>query len=453
MAPNAAANGFGSFFRQYTKTWMHAVATAGLTAFGTLTIVHRGFVVLALASYLVPPIVLYLSRRRDADSATAATGDSRSPTEAALADRSDAAGDPRATNDERRNDGAKNDGRRNDGAKNDGARHERVDRAAENDALSDSGSQVIQTDELDDETGGHDSDDETGDDREWTTVDTPTDAMLTDVAVTDSGGVAVGIGGVVLTAPDDWELTLEDGPGAQGQDLRAVDATADGSVAWVVGDGGTVGRLAIETGRQTDHSAPDDRTDNLTGVAVAGRIGEETIFLTNGSGEVIRGQYSDGGLTWEPPVTPGSGSSLSGVTLVDIDLGYCCDTNAGVFETTDGGETFETIGIDGTDGTLTDVVAAGQGDCYASTDAGIVHRYDGRTWTPDRVSETALSALASDDGRLVATDDDGTIYDRTGPTTDWERVVTDTRGALTGVAIGPDRSIAVGVEGTVIERR
>ncbi|MFC6769843.1 hypothetical protein ACFQE6_33810, partial [Natrinema soli] len=57
-----SGDGFVPFFRRYAKSWVHAVAAAGMTAFGTLTIVHRGFAVLALASYIVPPILLYLRR-------------------------------------------------------------------------------------------------------------------------------------------------------------------------------------------------------------------------------------------------------------------------------------------------------------------------------------------------------------------------------------------------------
>jgi hypothetical protein len=44
-----------------TRVAMHAAATAALTLFGLLMYFHRGFIVLAVASYLLPPIYLYLA--------------------------------------------------------------------------------------------------------------------------------------------------------------------------------------------------------------------------------------------------------------------------------------------------------------------------------------------------------------------------------------------------------
>ena len=44
-----------------TKTSVHAVATAALTAFGLLAYLDPWFIALALASYLFPPVYLYLS--------------------------------------------------------------------------------------------------------------------------------------------------------------------------------------------------------------------------------------------------------------------------------------------------------------------------------------------------------------------------------------------------------
>jgi len=41
-APNRA-DGFGPYFKRYTKTWQHAVATAALTAFGMLTFVDKPY--------------------------------------------------------------------------------------------------------------------------------------------------------------------------------------------------------------------------------------------------------------------------------------------------------------------------------------------------------------------------------------------------------------------------
>ncbi|WP_049902105.1 hypothetical protein [Halococcus agarilyticus] len=51
------------YYRRYTKrrTGVHAAAAAALTAFGLLATVHPGFIAVAIASYLLPPIYLYLT--------------------------------------------------------------------------------------------------------------------------------------------------------------------------------------------------------------------------------------------------------------------------------------------------------------------------------------------------------------------------------------------------------
>lgn len=49
------------WFYTRTRTGIHAAATAALTAFGLLAYFHRGFVFLALAAYLLPPLYLYIT--------------------------------------------------------------------------------------------------------------------------------------------------------------------------------------------------------------------------------------------------------------------------------------------------------------------------------------------------------------------------------------------------------
>ncbi|MFC7232807.1 WD40/YVTN/BNR-like repeat-containing protein [Saliphagus sp. GCM10025308] len=460
MATNTKTDNFGAFFRRYTKTWVHAVATAGLTAFGTLTIYYRGFAVLALASYVVPPIVLYVARGRRSGAVTATDGDvsrSRAKTDP-RADRPkpvSSGGNTRSTRRVETNSGMGT----STGAGSDADEHTNAD------VGSDTGTDTDTDSAVDTAANGTSGPSSRPEKAHWTTVDSPTDATLHDVAV-GTGAVAVGTGGTALLATDDeWEAVLEHGPAGQDQDLHGVDVTDDGGVAWIAGGGGAVARLEMATGRHTDFSAPDDRTDNLAGLAAAGPTGDETVLLITGSGAVVRGRYRNGDLAWAEPVTPGSGSSLSGVTLRDDETGYCCDTNDGVFRTDDGGRTFDTIGIDGSEGTLTDVVAGedvgdGEGEggetaCHASTDAGFVYRYDESppAWTPDRVGDDAITALARAGNHLVAIDDQGGVYDRPDRTADWEHAVTGASGPLHGVAIGPDRAVAVGEGGTVLERR
>ncbi|TMT87532.1 hypothetical protein E2L06_13455 [Haloterrigena sp. H1] len=400
----SSGDGFVPFFRRYAQTWVHAVAAAGMTAFGTLTIVHRGFAVLALAAYVVPPIVLYLRRPSTDRAESDATPDSAEPV-------------------------ATGDGSTD-------AEPASLERPA--DATS-----------PEPERAGT-----------WTLVDATTEATLRDVCVTAAGAVhAVGEDGLVLagTGPDstdrEWSIALADGPAAAGEDLHGVDATADGAAVWVAGDSGTVGRLEAETGRHTDYTAPAEITDNWLGVAVGGPAGDETVLLINGSGAVLRGCYRDGDLSWNEPVTPGSGSSLSGVALADESVGYCCDTNDGVFETTDGGDSFARVGPVGADGTLENLATLGKGDCFVSADDGVVHRYDGGTWTPERVGEEAICGITRREGETIVCDADGAIHERTAMAA-WTRADTFASESLLAVSVAGDghRAVAVGEDGTVVER-
>ena len=406
-----AGNGFVPFFRRYAQTWVHAVAAAGMTAFGTLAVFHRGFIVLALAAYVLPPIVLYLRKA----SPDRAEGESTADRPGAVAT-DDGAADGAAASLER------------------AESQERTDHEPDTDPAH---------------TGT------------WELVDVPTEATLRDVCATAADAVhAVGEDGLVLTgaAPDgadrEWSIALADGPAAAGEDLHGIDATADGEGVWVAGDSGAVGRLEAATGRHTDYTAPAGITDNWLGVAVGGPSGDETVLLINGSGAVLRGRYRDGELSWADPVTPGSGSSLSGVALADAAVGYCCDTNDTVFETTDGGDSFSRVGLGDASGTLETVATLGRDDCFVSADDGIVHRYDGATWTPERVGEEAICGLARREGETIACDAAGVIYERT-PATDWERADTVAPESLLAVSAAPDgsRAVAVGADGTVLERR
>ncbi len=51
--------GLWEYYREYTQTAVHAASAAALTAFGLLIFVNRFFVLLAIAAYVFPPILLY----------------------------------------------------------------------------------------------------------------------------------------------------------------------------------------------------------------------------------------------------------------------------------------------------------------------------------------------------------------------------------------------------------
>jgi photosystem II stability/assembly factor-like uncharacterized protein len=391
---------FLPFFRRYTKTWIHAVATAGLTAFGTLTFVNQAFAIVAVGIYVLPPVILYL-RGADPEPNT----------------------DPEV--------GGLSAENRDDSG----------------DVPSDVGIEEDGTES--EEDGGSDSHTPT-----WTLAETPTDGMLLDTVVAGNAAYAVGENGVFLRSEDGtdtWDIALEDGPDASGADLRGVDVTADGDAVWVAGDGGALGRFDADVNRHTDHSAPVDVTDNWTALAVAGTANDETVLLANGSGQVLRGRYRNGEMAWETPVKPGSGSSIDAASMLDPSIGYLCDTNDGVFETEDGGEDFQRVGIDGVDGTLTDVTATDD-TRYVTTDDGVCYRGGDGPWTPTRLDEegVGIQAVSATSGSVAACGDTGVVYERTDG--EWDRNLTPASGALRGIAVGASRSVAVGEDGTVIQR-
>lgn len=52
-------HGLWEYYREYTHTAIHTASAAALTAFGLLIFIDRLFVVLAIAAYICPPLLLY----------------------------------------------------------------------------------------------------------------------------------------------------------------------------------------------------------------------------------------------------------------------------------------------------------------------------------------------------------------------------------------------------------
>jgi hypothetical protein len=421
-------DGFIAFFRQYAQTWVHTVSTAALTAFGLLTFVNRLFAVVAIAAYVLPPVVQYVRRP---------TG------EAAEIDDADETSEPAEPTAQRQTEAS---------VESRGADEEGTEAVTDDDADGDSeaGSDTGNTDDDDDEADSDDADGGDGTEPAWTAATVPTDATLLDAAVSADGAYAVGEGGVVVARDGDgWDALLSDGPGAGSNHLRGVDGV-DGGGVWVAGDGGAVGRIDPDTGRHTDHSAPDGDTSAIAGVAATDDGGTETVLLTDGSGRVRRGRYRDGELSWADPVKPGSGSSIAGVELT-AGVGHVCDTGGGAFRTPDGGRTFETLDFEA-DGTATDVTSreAGDGETVLVTaDDGVVHRYDGSAWTPTPVAEGPLLAVAGGDGGDVAAGE--TTYERF-DASGWTRAELPAVESMRGVAVRGSEAVAVGDGGAVVER-
>lgn len=75
-------HGLWEYYREYTHTAIHTASAAALTTFGLLVFIDPLFVVLAIVSYLGPPIVLYsigtdVGNTSDSSKETTARTDSR----------------------------------------------------------------------------------------------------------------------------------------------------------------------------------------------------------------------------------------------------------------------------------------------------------------------------------------------------------------------------------------
>ncbi len=411
MAGSSTDSGFFAYYREYAQSGIHAASAAALTLLiGLANFVNWWFLVLGIAVYVLPPVFLYLT----------AEGENV----------------PSVDREENHDDETSAD--EYESEHDNSAPESDFDSSSETDFMADD------TDEPDSDT----ADTESG----WTETDTPTEEALLDVVSTQNGAYAVGDSGIVLTRDTDgWEIALEHGPTAESNTLRGVDTTEDGSTVWFAGDGGVLGHY--ENGKITDHSAPEDQTSTWTDVAVTGKTDAEQIHLVNGSGELLRGEYEDGAVSWNDIEKPGSGSSISSIEFVDSDRGYICDTNQGVFETTDGGKNWGEIGIEDANTAFTGIAATDSVVVVAGDD-GSVFRYDGSVWTRLHAG-SALSAIGLVGETGLAVGDGGAVYELTDGS--WESVETPVDADLRGVAISADGeqaypAVVVGADGTVIER-
>ncbi|MFU8870229.1 WD40/YVTN/BNR-like repeat-containing protein, partial [Natronococcus sp.] len=286
---------------------------------------------------------------------------------------------------------------------------------------------------------------------DWEAAESPVEAILYDVVVAENG-YAVGEGGYVLERDNgEWAVAVEDGPGEEENGLNAVDATDLGSTVWFAGDSGAVGEYDAIEGQLTDHSQPEEMTSTWEAIAVTGEAGSETVHLVNGSGEYVNGsKQADGSVEWGEVVEPGGGSSALGIDFVDEEIGYVVDTTSQVYETTDGGESWETIGVDDGTAAYTAVTARSAEEIYVSAGSGIVLRYNGAVWTKHWAGGNELNAVDANDDDIAVAGAEGTIVERT--TRRWASAETPTEATIYGIALNgttPNPGLVVGNPGTI----
>ncbi|WP_435147728.1 WD40/YVTN/BNR-like repeat-containing protein [Halobaculum sp. P14] len=288
----------------------------------------------------------------------------------------------------------------------------------------------------------------------WTRADPPTDAALYDVVLSREGPYVVGEGGALLARANGlWELVGQGDVAATSNALYGAALTADRRHVWFAGDAGALGVFDLDTLTLRDYSAPMGMTSSWADVAAAGAAGGESVWVANGSGQVLRGRLDGVAVDWFDVRKPGAGSSFTAAEFVDADTGFLATGAGTVFATADGGRNWRRIGIHGAGGALFDVAAAGPGHVHVAGAGGDIYRYNGRTWTTLSAGDADVNALVFDADRGgYAVDAAGAVYVYAAG--EWDEHARPATDALEGVAFGTASSpqVAVGDDGTIVER-
>lgn len=284
----------------------------------------------------------------------------------------------------------------------------------------------------------------------WTRVKVNTDNTIHDVAYTSEGAYAVAGGGILLKRQSDaWVKVFNDGPSSNGNDLFGVDVTDDGNRLWLVGASGAIGEYDVTTGSRTDRSAPNDVTNNFTGVAVTGESGAARVTITDASGKVHHSSSNGESGTWET-VTPGSGAELLAVDFYAGTEGHLVDGNQTVLATMDG-ETWSDLGIADADVGFDGVDSDASNDVWVVGGSGTVFQWNGSEWPSTDLGDPGLADIevAGDDQSGYTVGKSGAVFAFDGGS--WSREETPTGQNLEAVVQG-DPAIAVGASGTILER-
>lgn len=281
---------------------------------------------------------------------------------------------------------------------------------------------------------------------EWNSVETPIDRDVNDVVYAATGAFAVADSGILLERTEaGWEKVLEGGPTGNGNNLHGAGMTDDGERLWLVGNSGAIGEYDVLTGSLTDHSAPNDVTNNFNGVAVTGAAGEANVYIAGDSGKIY---YSyDNGETFDQ-VTPGSGSEINGIDFHGDRAGNAVDGNQTVFETDDG-SSYDKIGLEDANVNLYGVDSDAVDDVWVSGGGGMIFNYDGAQWTSSDTGDADLNDIEVENGRGYTVGGGGKVFGYDG--SEWTKEQTPTGANLAAVALGTT-DIAVGDSGVILEK-
>ncbi|MFB6196117.1 MAG: hypothetical protein ABEI80_08085 [Haloplanus sp.] len=282
----------------------------------------------------------------------------------------------------------------------------------------------------------------------WLSAETPVSRDLYDVETTADGAYAAGGGGYILGRHGGgWLIVDSSGPTGNGHDLYGADVTDDGERFWVVGASGAIGEFDVSSWELTDHSAPNDVTNNFNGVAVTGTAGEANVYVAGDSGKIYRSFENGASGTWDS-VTPGSGSNLNAIDFHDARSGHAVDGNQTVFVTEDG-DTWEKIGVEDADHSFYGVDSDAADDVTVVGSGGTVLHWDGAEWTREDTGDVDLGDVERNGDRGLAVGGGGAVFRRDAD--GWTEEATPSGANLNAVVDG-DPELAVGAGGAVLER-
>lgn len=297
----------------------------------------------------------------------------------------------------------------------------------------------------------------------WSSVSSPTSATLYGVSDTVAGPHAVGKSGNVLARRSDgtWEKVVQHGPATRENMLKAVSVTDDGKRIWFAGSSGALGCYDVEKGMKYDYSAPNEHTSTWEGITVTGPRESESIYVTNGSGEVYDAHTDDKGcVSFDKLIKPGSGSKISSIDFQEANasIGFAADTSGNCFKTADSSETWKDVGVPNAQVKFYDTIAYKTDTAervYIAGGGGRLFRRDCTCdrWTPVQLGSKAFRSIARTSAKKVAVGSAGVGYENTGD--GWTKMDMATSAGLNEVALnrfsdGPE--VAVGASGTIVER-
>jgi len=367
--------GAAAFIRRYAKTWVHAVATAAMTAFGTLTVVDTRFAALALAAYILPPVILYLGRDNGKDPPEQ---DSKTDEQVSDSDTGHTTGD-----DETVKPGTWTTATVPTGA----ALHDAAVGAAGAYAVGEDGIALADTGEgwtvaLPDGPGANGA--------TLRAADTVGDAVW----VAGDGGT---LGRIDETASGHTDHSAPAGDTSNIVALAA-GATDDGETVLVADGGGRIRRGVYRAGELAwNEPVTPGSGASVAGLALAG----ETGYLCDTAGAVF--ETTDGGRRYAQvgiDDAEGTPSDVAVAGVVSTDAGICYRRD---------GPTWTPDRL--CDGSLTGIATAD--DCWLAAAAnGVVFERDATGWARTLTPASALSAVAVGTERALAVGASGAVVER-----------------------------------------